>query len=239
MLNYEKSEIQQGLSGTNICIVGNPKVGKTIFAANVRFDEHQSYFLSTEPGTKFVSIYGHELKSWDDFEKSVDALCNQKKDAPHKYTMVVIDVVDNLVAMVEQKVCELNKVQKLADIPFGGGWTQTKKMLMNEMQALNNSGIGIVFITHSKDVELIKDAFKWTAVKTSLGASYEEKILGICDFILYFHIDKNNKRVIRCRPSKYVTCAGDRSGRLPELVEVPDMAMGKYSVEFFTKHFSK
>jgi hypothetical protein len=239
MLNYEKTEIKKSLSGTNICIVGNPKVGKTMFAANLRFDDHSTYFLTTEKGQDFVSIYGSKVSDWPTFEKLVDALCNQKKDAKQKFSMVVIDVIDNLIAMCEAQVCVMNKVTKISDIPYGGGWTQSKKMFMNELQALNNSGMGIIFITHAKDKELVKDAFKWTAAVTTMPTSSEEKILGLCDFILYFHIDKNNKRMIRCKPTKYVVCAGDRSGLLPELVEVPDMKNVNYSTEFFTKYFNE
>lgn len=239
MLNYEKTEVKKSLSGTNICIAGNPKVGKTMFAANIRFDDGATYFLATERGHDFLSVYGSKVEDWTSFEKLVDSLCTQKKDAKVKFTMAAIDVIDNLIGYAESHVCMLNKVTKISDIPYGGGWTQSKKMLMNEFQALNNSGIGIVFITHAKDKELVKDSFKWTAVVTTMPTSTEEKILGICDFILYFHIDKNNKRSIRCNPTKYVLCAGDRSGLLPELVEVPLMKNKEYSTDFFTKYFNE
>lgn len=237
-LNKTKSEIKNSLGGTNVCIVGNPKVGKTKFAANLKFDSFETYYLRTEPGTKFVSVYGDDIRDWPHFMEIVSDLIKQKKSADDIYfSMVAIDTTDNLVTMLEKHICTINKVKAISDIPYGGGYSAIKQSLLNEIQALNNAGLGVVFITHAKDKELTKDAFKWTAVVTSLSTGVEEKVLGICDFILYFHIDKNNKRAIRCKPTKYVTCAGDRSGLLPEIIEVPEMNLN-YNTEFFTKYFN-
>lgn len=210
-LAKEPSKITTDYKSLNVAIVSAPKVGKTTLASKLG---EGVYFAATEKGHDFVSIMKSDIHVWSDFTSLVKDLAAEK----HNYKHLVIDTMDNLYQMVSDYVCEINKVKSISDIPYGGGYTAAKKMLVKELTYINTIGLGITFITHEKMVEVKKDSITWTAMRTSLSQSIEETILGMCDLILFCHFDKSNQRVMRTKPNKHIQCAGDRSGKLPEIM---------------------
>jgi hypothetical protein len=209
-LATEDSVIETNYTALNICIVGAPKIGKSTFASQIG-EDGSVYFAATEKGLSFLKVRKTDVVSWKVFAEMSQALQAQKK-----YKHLVIDVIDNLYEMASEYVCDLNKVKSISDLPFGSGWTLVKKIMISEFQKLNNAGIGITFITHTKDKEIKKDSIVWTATCTSMPNSIEEKILGMCDLILFCYMNKNSHRMMRTKPSKWIHAAGDRSGKLPE-----------------------
>lgn len=209
VLAQQKSKIKTDYTALNVCIVGAPKCGKSTFASQLG---EGVYFAATEPGHHFLEVFKSDINCWKDFEVLVNALTTEKHDFKH----LVIDVVDKLHGYAQDEICSRNKVKEIADIPFGGGYTASKRLLMNDLERINRAGIGLTFITHPKDKEVKKDNITWTAVGTSLANSIENQILGMCDLILFAYMDKENKRMIRTKPTRYVQCAGDRSNLLPE-----------------------
>lgn len=218
VLAQEKSKIKTDYTALNVCIVGAPKIGKTTFASQLG---ENVYFAATEKGHDFQELYISNIANWKDFE----VMCNGLATEKHSFKHLVIDVIDKLHQYSQDEICVRNKVKEIADIPFGGGYTASKRLLMNELDRLNKLGIGITFITHPKDKEVKKDNITWTAVGTSLANSIENQILGMCDLILFAYMDKENKRMIRTKPTKYIQCAGDRSGKLPEIMPLDPKAV--------------
>ena len=209
ILSREKSKIKTTYSGLNIAIVGPPKIGKTTFASKLG---DQVYFAATEKGHDFVEIFKSEIGTWKDFEDLVNALTNEA----HEYKHLVIDIFDRIHELAQREICARNKVKEIGDMPFGAGYSASKRLLIGELERINKIGIGITFITHAMEKEIKKDSITWTAVTTSMSKSIEEKILGMCDIILFCYMDKNGNRMARTKPTKYIQCAGDRSGKLPE-----------------------
>lgn len=212
IISQEKSKIVNDYKAMNIVIAGLPKVGKSTFASQIGADG-SVYFCSTEKGLDFLEVYKTEIRAWTEFQKLVTEFCKQTK-----FKHLVIDVMDNLHDICVDHVCETNKVKALTDLAFGAGFTATKKFIMKELVKLNNAGKGITFVTHTKDKEIKKEAVTYTAVATSLANSIEEKILGMSDLILFCYVDKDGKRMMRTKPTKHIICAGDRSGKLPDVM---------------------
>lgn len=213
-----KSTIKKDYSNLNVCIVGAPKTGKSTFASQLG---DNVYIAAFEPGYHFLEVFKSDIGKWQDFENMVTALHTEK----HTYKHLVIDTIDIMYGYAEDEICKRNKVDKITDLPYGSGFKATKKLIMNELDRVNKLGMGITFISHVKEKEYIKDNIKWTGIGTSMSASVEEQILGLCDLILFCYIDKDGTRKIRTKPTKFVQCAGDRSNKLPELMPMNPKAV--------------
>lgn len=208
-LPTQKTKPKTDFLTTRTCIVGNPKVGKSTFASNLG---PGVIFAATEQGLDFLSVFKKDINTYADFTEMVKELTTTK----HNFHTVVVDVIDKLIEKAEAHICTVNKVQFIKDLPYGAGYTAVKRLIVNDLEKITNSGLGLTLITHAKDREFKTESIAWTATATSLSKSYEESILGLCDLILYCYIDSNNQRMIRTKPNKYVMCAGDRSTKLPE-----------------------
>lgn len=206
-----KSIVKTDYQNLNVTIVGAPKVGKSTFASQLGGGVYVAAF---EPGYHFLEVFKSDISKWQDFENLVTSFHTEK----HSFKHLVIDTVDIMHGYAEDEICRRNKVDKITDLPYGSGFKATKKLMMNELDRLNKLGMGITFITHTKDKEFTKDNIKWSGIGTSMSASVEEQILGLCDLILFIYIDKDGSRKIRTKPTKWIQCAGDRSNKLPELM---------------------
>lgn len=211
MLTKTRSTIEKGYDGKNVCLVGNPKVGKSTFASQLG---DSVYFAATEAGHKFLEVYKSDINKFQDFEQLVNDLLTEK----HPFTTLVIDVFDKLYELAQDEICVRNKVKSISDVPFGAGYSAARKLITSNVLKLNQKKIGVTFITHSKEKEIKQDAVTWNAVATSMPDSVEKEILAMCDFIFFCYSDKDGKRLIRTKPNKFVTAAGDRSKNLPEIM---------------------
>lgn len=213
MLPKQKTQPKNDFLKTITCIVGNPKVGKSTFASQLG---DGVIFAATEQGLDFLSVYKYDIKKYTDFQEMVKLLTTEK----HEFHTVVIDVVDKLIERAEEHICNINKVQFIKDMAYGAGYTAVKRLIMADLEKIVKHGLGLTLITHAKEKEFKQESISYTAMGTSLSKSYEEQILGLCDMILYCYIDTSGKRMIRTKPNKYVLCAGDRSTKLPEKMEM-------------------
>lgn len=216
-LATSKSTVTKDYKVLNVVIAGLPKIGKSTLASQLGDDV---YFASTEPGLNFLEVFKTDVRKWQDFAD----LC--KDIVGSKFKHLAIDVTDNLSDMAELEICERNKVKSVVDMPYGSGFTAFKRLMMNEFKKINDAGIGITFITHTKEKEYTTpEGITVSAIGTSLSASVEKQILGLSDLILFCYIDKAGARKMRTKPTKTIVCAGDRSGKLSEVMDMDAKAL--------------
>ena len=72
----------------------------------------------------------------------------EKPEARLLYDTVTIDTVGIAWEMCEQFVCAQNGVQKIADIPWGGGYSACKKEFESCLRKITQLGYGLVIIAH-------------------------------------------------------------------------------------------
>lgn len=223
MLPTQKSVPKTDFLKTKTCIVGNPKVGKTTFASQLG---DNVLFLATEKGYDFLSIYAVDINNWADYENVLKSLRSTK----HNYQTLVIDVVDRLIEFAEAEICKRNEIKsgRIADIPFGDGYKGARNLLIESFESIEQMGLGLTIVTHPKEKEYLQEAIKWTAMGTTLPNSYEKKILGYFDLILYAYVNQQNQRMIRTKPNKFILCAGDRSAKLPETMPLDPNAVKNF-----------
>ena len=68
--------------------------------------------------------------------------------AREMYDTITIDTVGLAWQMCEDFTCAQNGVQKIADIPWGGGYTACKKEFENSLRKITQLGYGLVVIAH-------------------------------------------------------------------------------------------
>lgn len=117
--------VSRDLKGKFVFLYGAPKVGKTTLA--VQFP--RNLLLAVEHGFNVIdNIYAVDVPSWGEFKKYVKQL--QDDDLKGMFDTVTIDTIGLLYDRCESYICDREGVDKLSDIPYGGGY----KMLDQEFE---------------------------------------------------------------------------------------------------------
>ena len=122
ILNIKPTVISRDLKGKYILVYGKPKTGKTTLAS--RFPKN--LLIAFEKGYNAIDgIRAIDINKWADFKLVLRQL--EKAEAREMYDTITIDTTTIAYEMCEQYVCAQNGVQSIADIPWGQGYTATKK----------------------------------------------------------------------------------------------------------------
>lgn len=65
------------------------------------------------------------------------------------YQTIIIDTVSIAWDQCEQFICRQNGVQKINEIPWGGGYSACKKEFENTLRKITMLGYGVVLIAHN------------------------------------------------------------------------------------------
>jgi hypothetical protein len=87
-----------------------------------------------------------DIMKWSDLKLVLRQL--EKPEAKEIYDTVTIDTVGIAWDMCEQFVCAQNGVQKIADIPWGGGYSACKREFEACLRKITQLGFGLVVIAH-------------------------------------------------------------------------------------------
>lgn len=208
-----------------VLLYGKPKFGKTTFGANFP----NALFFLTEDGAKHLSISAWRIKSWLEFTYYVKQLESDIKNCP--FQNVIIDTVDNLLDMCDKFICDKYKVKTVGDVAYGKGYQERTKEFKTQINSIINLGLGLVFISHAEtksiDMEYSTNPYAMAiadndgmvemTIPTIDDKRARKFVLGLCDIIMYVSMNDKGERVLYTKPSRYFE-AGDRSGRLPEVL---------------------
>jgi hypothetical protein len=143
ILNLTPSVISRDLKGKFICIYSLPKVGKTSLACQFP----KNLLCGFEHGWNAISgAKAVDIQKWSDFKLILRQL--EKPEAQQMYNTITIDTVGLAWDMCEQFICAQNSVQKIADIPWGGGYSACKKEFESCLRKITQLGYGLVIIAH-------------------------------------------------------------------------------------------
>lgn len=143
IFNIQPTTISRDLKGKFVCIYSLPKVGKTSMACQFP----KNLLLAFEKGYNAIGgIKPVDITKWSDFKLVLRQL--EKPEARKLYDTVTIDTVGVSWEMCEQFVCAQNGVQKIADIPWGGGYSACKREFESCLRKITQLGYGLVIIAH-------------------------------------------------------------------------------------------
>jgi GTPase SAR1 family protein len=226
ILPTEKSQPTMDLSTKTVLVYGPPKVGKSTFAS--RFPG--ALFFECEPGLSELTVYKIPTYTWADLL----AACNLVGAGGHAFKTIVIDTVDNAFKFCSDHVCKQHGIQYEGDLDHGKGWAFVKNEWHRVLTRLASLGYGIVLISHAQDKQIKTRTEEYTKVQPSLPDRARGVVLGLVDMILYCDTVTRKgangafivERVIRTKPNPAYE-AGDRTGRLPEVLPLDFEAFAK------------
>ncbi len=206
---------------------GRPKIGKTTLAANFP----DALIIDTEPerGTKHVKAHIWTINSWLQFCGYVNTIQKNIKDCP--FSTIIIDTVDWLSDYCVEFTCEKLGVQDLGDAGFGKGYAAYSREFKKQITALMKLGLGVCFISHAESKPIPADTItnplamgmvdpKNNTVDItapSMEKRARKLITGLADIIMLADVNKDKERVLYTQPT-VLWEAGDRTGRLPEVL---------------------
>lgn len=199
ILNITPSVISRDLRGKYVLLYGLPKSGKTTAACQFP----NSLLVAFERGYNAIGgVRAVDIASWSDFKQVIRQL--DKPQAKEMYATVIIDTISIAWDYCEQFVCAQNGVQKIADIPWGGGYSASKKEFESALRKITMMGYGIVLIAHSASrVEKTADGSEVEVISPEMPKRAAEICNGIVDIIGYiggeYDEDKNYHRYLYTR----------------------------------------
>ena len=209
ILNLEPTVISRDLRGKFICIYSLPKVGKTSLACQFP----KNLLCGFEHGWNAISgAKAIDIQKWSDFKLILRQL--EKSEAQQMYNTITIDTVGLAWDMCEQFICAQNGVQKIADVPWGGGYSACKKEFESCLRKITQLGYGLVIIAHvDKRIEKRADDSEVEILGPAIPKRAYEIVNQLVDIIGYIDVtwdeEGNSERYLYTRKTPTVM-AGSR-----------------------------
>ena len=209
ILNIEPTVISKDLKGKFVCIYSLPKVGKTSLACQFP----KNLLLGFEHGWNAIGgAKAVDITKWTDFKLVLRQL--EKPEAKAMYDTITIDTVGIAWDSCEQYICAQNGVQKISDIPWGGGYSACKKEFESCLRKITQLGYGLVIIAHvEKRIEKRADDSEIEILGPAILKRAYEIVNQLVDIIGYIDVtwdeEGNSERWLYTRKTPTVM-AGSR-----------------------------
>jgi len=228
LLPTAKTPPKQSLSELTVLVYGPTKIGKSTMCSQAE----EALFLATEPGLNALETYQVPITTWD----SMLAVCGEIAEGNHPFKTIVIDTLDLAYKMCADHICRKYRVDHESDLGYGKGFSLTSNEFQRVLTKLAHLPYGLFLISHSQQIEIETRTGKYTKIVPTLPEKTRKTVLGLVDIILYCDIEitagPDNRtvmrRVLRTKPHVNYE-AGDRTGRLPEVI---DLDFGKFLEAF-------
>lgn len=209
ILNIQPSVISRDLKGKFVCIYSLPKVGKTSMACQFP----RNLLLGFEHGWNAIAgAKAVDITKWADFKLALRQL--EKPEAKEMYDTITIDTVGIAWDLCEQYICAQHGVQKIGDIPWGGGYSACKKEFESCLRKITQLGYGLVIIAHvERRIEKKADDSEVEILGPAIPKRAYEIVNQLVDIIGYIDItwdaEGNSERWLYTRKTPTVM-AGSR-----------------------------
>jgi hypothetical protein len=180
-------------------------------------------FLATEPGLNHLEVYQQPVSTWDELLVAAKAIA----DGRHAFRTVIIDTVDNAYRMCAEFICQKFKIEHESDLEYGKGYALVNGEFYRVLNKLALLPYGLFLVSHSQEKEIETRTGKFTKIVPTLPEKARKLVLGLVDIILFCDLEPTTdadgkpayRRVLRTKPSTLYD-AGDRTGRLPEVIDL-------------------
>ncbi len=228
MLPTQKTPPKPNLHDITLLVHGNHKFGKTTWCSQA----DGALFLATEPGLNHLEVYQQPISTWDELLLAAKEIAEGK----HAFRTIVIDTVDNAYRMCAEYICRKCEVEHESDLEYGKGYALVNSEFHRVLNKLALLPYGLFLVSHSQEKEIETRTGKFTKVVPTLPDKARKLVLGLVDIILFCDLEPTTgpdgkpayRRVLRTKPSIAYE-AGDRTGRLPEVL---DLSFAAFAMAF-------
>jgi len=226
MLPTSKTKPKASLFDLTALVYGPSKIGKSTWCSQA----HNTLFLATEPGLNALEVFQVNITTWDEMLQA----CQEIAEGKHDFKTIVIDTVDNAYRMCSDYVCKKFKIEHESDLGYGKGYA----LINNEFQRVLNKlaflPYGLILISHSQERDIETRTGSHTRIVPTLPEKVRKVVTGLVDMILFCDLEMKTgedgkpvwTRVMRTKPSPNYD-AGDRTGKLPEVLPLDFQAFEK------------
>jgi hypothetical protein len=219
MLPTQKTPPKPNLHDLTVLVHGPHKFGKSTLCAQ----SDGALFLATEPGLNHLEVYQQPISTWGELLAAAKEIAEGK----HTFRTIVIDTVDNAYRMCAEYICRKYEVEHESDLEYGKGYAMVNAEFHRVLNKLALLPYGLFLVSHSQEKEIETRTGKYTKVVPTLPDKARKLVLGLVDIILFCDLEQVTggdgkpayRRVLRTKPSMAYE-AGDRTGRLPEVLEL-------------------
>lgn len=128
-----------------LTLFGQSKIGKTTVLAELP----NCLIIDTEKGTDYVQALKVQVNSLVELKELLTLI----QEAEHKYDYIALDTIDNIVMWTERAVCVAENVTQIGDIPYGGGYGQTREKVMQIIAAFKTVCDHVILVAHRKKAQ--------------------------------------------------------------------------------------
>ena len=176
ILEIQPSVISRDLRGKYLLLSGPPKIGKTEFCTMAP----KALILAFERGTNArPGAMVQPIETWSEFKTVLRQL--EKQDAKEKFSTICIDTIGIAYDACEKFICAQAGVQKIGDIPYGGGYSSLSKEFESSLRKITMLGYGLIMTCHLK--ESVDEDGKTLGAKPDLNNRCLKIVNGLVDII--------------------------------------------------------
>lgn len=181
LLAIQPHQISRDLREKIVVIYGEPKVGKTTIASQFP----NALLLAFEKGYNALSgVMAQNITKWADFKKVLRQLENPQ--VKEKFSTIIVDTADLSYAYCEKFILQREGVDKIGDIPYGGGYKLVRDEFDTALRSIPMLGYGIVLISHSQvQTVTTEDGQEYSKTVPTLAKQPRQVVLSMADIIGY------------------------------------------------------
>lgn len=131
-----------------LLLYGASKIGKTYSLGLLK----DALIIDTEKGTRAIPGMKVEINDLSELMELIKELKKPENKGLYKY--IALDTLDNVVRWIEKHICRTNLTKdgvpykSIGDIPYGGGWSQTRDRTLEVIKTLADLTDHLLLIAH-------------------------------------------------------------------------------------------
>jgi phage nucleotide-binding protein len=209
-------------------VYGEPGVGKTVLAGSAAAVPELSpvLFIDVEGGTfslseRYPDIDVVRIKSWNDMQRLYDALYNEMT-----YQTVVLDSLTEIqkfsMYIIMRQLVQQDSSRD-PDVPGMREWGKNTEQIRRLVRAFRDLPCNTIFTALARTQRDVRTNLDKT--RPGLSGQLAGEVAGFVDIVGYLYLKRFGdelRRLLLTTPTD-TQIAKDRSGRLPAVVENPNM----------------